>query len=142
MEVLGSDECKIFVSMGLWWKQTHGEAQAWIYGSSVGYHIILPFWCPNVYLSRIFWGILDPFHVAETELMDKIHHGDGVEVYQADITRLEERTIHLSDGTKLETDILIHTALPAMRYSNNLLSWRCLQAWSSSTFPSTSSPRG
>jgi len=41
-------------------------------------------------------------------LIDKIRSGDGVEVYRADITRLEGKTLHLSDGTKLEADILIH----------------------------------
>ena len=42
------------------------------------------------------------------ELMDKIRNGDGVEVYRADITRLEGKTIYLFDGTEIETDILIH----------------------------------
>jgi dimethylaniline monooxygenase (N-oxide forming) len=56
----------------------------------------------------MFWGIPAPFPVPGTELIDKIRNGDGVEVYRADIIRLDGRTLHLSDGTELETDVLIH----------------------------------
>jgi dimethylaniline monooxygenase (N-oxide forming) len=56
----------------------------------------------------MFWGIPNPIPIPEMDLIDKIRNGDGVEVYRADITRLEGKTIYLSDETEIETDILIH----------------------------------
>lgn len=42
------------------------------------------------------------------DVVNAVRKGDSIKIHRADITNLVDKTIHLSDGTSLETDVLIH----------------------------------
>jgi hypothetical protein len=56
----------------------------------------------------MYWCTPPPYPVAHTEVLDRVRRGDGVTIHVADITRLEDKNLHLSDGNTLQTDILIY----------------------------------
>jgi dimethylaniline monooxygenase (N-oxide forming) len=46
--------------------------------------------------------------VADSTIFDIIREGEKVKIHRADVTNLTGRQLHLSDGTVLETDLLIY----------------------------------
>lgn len=57
---------------------------------------------------RLYWTCPAPFPVPEPELINCIKAGNGISIHRATIVHLSGKTVHLSDGTELETDVLIY----------------------------------
>ncbi|CAG7854352.1 SubName: Full=Related to dimethylaniline monooxygenase {ECO:0000313/EMBL:CCA70769.1} [Serendipita indica DSM 11827] len=75
----------------------------WRYDEGVMKNLKPPF------VDRIyFWHNSSVLALPGPELIDKVRNEDGITIHRADITRLSGRTIHLANGTTLETDILIY----------------------------------
>ncbi|PVF97880.1 hypothetical protein CPB86DRAFT_775076 [Serendipita vermifera] len=63
---------------------------------------------PEVYDHNFFWNVRIPFVVPDQTIMNLIRAGKQIIVHRAGITKLSGKEVHLSDGTSVETDMLIH----------------------------------
>jgi hypothetical protein len=62
-----------------------------------------------IFLCSMFWVAQPPLAIADSTTMDRIAEGDeNVSVHRADITKVREDYIHLSDGKALQSDLLIY----------------------------------
>jgi hypothetical protein len=55
-----------------------------------------------------FWFSRNPYSVGDETLVNIIREGKQVIPHKATITKLSGKQVHLSDGTTVETDMLIH----------------------------------
>ncbi|CAG7852970.1 SubName: Full=Related to dimethylaniline monooxygenase {ECO:0000313/EMBL:CCA70769.1} [Serendipita indica DSM 11827] len=61
------------------------------------------------FLDRIiYWQNAPLLAVSGPELIKKIRAGDGISIHRAEIVKLSGRTIHLHDGSSLQTDALVY----------------------------------
>lgn len=63
---------------------------------------------PEVYDHSLFWNVRNPFIVPDQTIMNLVREGKQIIVHRAGITKLSGKEVHLSDGTSVETDMLIH----------------------------------
>ncbi|CAG8773593.1 15171_t:CDS:2, partial [Acaulospora colombiana] len=63
---------------------------------------------PEVYDHSLFWNVRNPFLVPDESIMNLIREGKKVIIHRAEITKLSEKEVYLSDGTSFQTDMLIH----------------------------------
>ncbi|KAF2215466.1 hypothetical protein CERZMDRAFT_94875 [Cercospora zeae-maydis SCOH1-5] len=118
-----------------------GKLRNFLHGTAVGRFIVDKFWAglsgevvtqngydTNVELGKIkpwnpaFWiGSGLSIHNYDRDFFDMIKRGD-VRVHNADVERLTDHTVHLTDGTELKTDVLVCSTgwrkEPSIRFLN------------------------
>ncbi|PVF97884.1 FAD/NAD(P)-binding domain-containing protein [Serendipita vermifera] len=55
-----------------------------------------------------YWCAPLPFAVPDETIVNHIREGKTIAIHKAEITRLSGRQVHLSDGTTVETDMLVY----------------------------------
>ncbi|PVF91749.1 FAD/NAD(P)-binding domain-containing protein [Serendipita vermifera] len=62
---------------------------------------------PDVYDRSIYWAAQVPYSVPDETIMNLIREGKVITIHKAEITKLSGKQVYLSNGTVLDTDMLV-----------------------------------
>ncbi|PVF97891.1 FAD/NAD(P)-binding domain-containing protein [Serendipita vermifera] len=91
----------------VWWYWAFGTRQMlgpWKYDENENMRKLKP----DIMDRNIYWCPVVPYSVPDETIVDIIREGKKIIIHRAGITKLSGNKVHLSDGTTLETDMLVH----------------------------------